>query len=134
MSVGFNIPINTLYVISESSLSRLSLAPVLRTLSDQTKFRKHIHKITQHKNAPINITKDTKKNWAKRERTDRAGLSRFLRHQARKRNGLFSQPGARRPGAAARTGHQSINEKLLYIASARIRTALSRQCSTIEVA
>ena len=71
--VGFNVPINTLQVISETSLSSQHNTQVTQNNTTQ-------------KVALVNSTTDTLKTSRLRDRTDRAWFSRLVRH-TRKRSG-----------------------------------------------
>ena len=73
--VGFNVPINTLLVILEMSLSSQSLALVLTTLNNQEIQHKDMQNDATQKTALVNMTKYTQKKPRLRVRTDRTWFS-----------------------------------------------------------
>jgi len=87
---GFNVPINTLSVISETSLFSQSTCTGTDNLTRTTKRQNT--QITQNnttqKLALVNSTTDTPpKKYRLRKRTDRAWFSHLVRQTARKRSG-----------------------------------------------
>ena len=89
--VVINVPVNTLYVISQRSLSSQSLTLVpTRQPNKNNQVTKHTNN-TMRKLAVFNSITDTQKPKL-RDSTDRARFSRLLRHRPGNWASLFSQP------------------------------------------